>query len=297
MSLEYALGRDLSDNDSTTLLPGAITNVGEQKGDYHSKTVIIRGPLAALENLVPEQGTGHSTCRWVPDGYFVKTATLSSSDGEATITLSCIAPGTGDNASTTPAPTLIQYQILMSEVQMDLITHPNVAGDAAALNECLKWLASDEAQRFDGTDYYWIDEDGNKQPVSQSAAQKFCYAWSRGIRTYNNYYPVIEKQSFYTRVPGLTLGTGTSSLSVTGGTAIFSRAGKFDEPDIQISGYNNSGFFKSGDEYRSSGKGFMRSEQWTWTPDYADNNLKWIYDDTPAPNPGGNTGGVTGGQP
>lgn len=278
MALENVLGQDLSQNDSATGLPGAITGVGEQNGDANGYTVIVRGPVAALEGHVPAKGDGHSECGWVPSGYYVDTATLSTSEGEATITIRCLNPGT-DSQSAPIAPVLIEYQILMSEVQMDLVTHPTITANANALDECLKWLATDEAQRFDGTDYYWVDADGNQQLVNQQEAVDFCAAWMHGIRTYNRYYPIIEKQSTYTRIPGLTLGgTGESPISVTGGTARFSEnIGHFSTPDISLTGYASTGWFKSGDDYRSSGKVFVRSEQWTWTPDGSDSPYAWIY--------------------
>jgi hypothetical protein len=280
MALEHALGQDLSQNDSTTGKPGCITSVGEQKGDTYGYTVIVRGPLGALAGLVPAKGADHTACGWVPDGLYVDTATLKSSNGEATITLKCVDPG-GDTQQNPAAPTLIEYQILMSEVQMDLIAHPDITSSQTALDECIKWQATPEQNRRGSAGgqmgYQYLDENGDYQPVSQPAAEKFCYAWERGIHSYNRYYPVIEKKSYYRRVPGLTL-VGLKGQSPTGTIDQFSTAiGTFDEPDISLSGYASAGFFKSGDDYRSSGKGFMRSEQWTWTPDYDDENLTWIY--------------------
>lgn len=283
MALDFALGKDLSQNDQTTGLPGAVTAVGEQKGDSYGYTITVRGPLGALASHVPAQGDSHSECGWVPTGLYVKTAVLSSSNGEATITINCIDPG-GDTSQNPAAPTLIEYQILMSEVQMDLISHPDISGNATTLDECIKWLATPEQNRRGAAGgqmgYQYLDENGDYQPVSQPEAEKFCYAWERGIHSYNRYYPVIEKQSYYRRVPGLTL-VGLKGQSPTGTIDQFSTAiGTFDEPDISLSGYASAGFFKSGDDYRSSGKGFMRSEQWTWTPDYEDPNLNWIYGGT-----------------
>ena len=290
MALEYAAGQDLANNDSTTGEPGVITGVGETQADVVSQTVIVRGPLAVLKNRVPAQGTDHTACGWVPDGYWVKDATLSSNEGEGTITIHCVAPGT-DSAQSPASPTLITYQIEMVECQMDLITHPHITDNANALDECVKWLATDEAQRYDGGDYYWVDADGNQHPVNQQAALDFCAAWMHGIHTYNRYYPVINKESTYTRIPGLTMGTLTNKFSITGGQAAFSAAtGTFDTPDITLNGFASTGFFKSGDGYRHSGnKTFTRTEQWTWTPDGSDGPYAWIYaaPQTPANNGGG----------
>jgi hypothetical protein len=273
MALRYAIGRNLANNDPATGRPGAVTGGGVQNSDANVQTVIVRGPVGALESYVPLKGAGHATCPWVPDGFFVNTATLSISQGEATITITCIAPGT-DTQQSPLAPVTIQYQILMSEVQMDLVTHPDITANANALDECLKWLATDESQRFDGTDYYWVDAEGTKQPVNQEEAIRFCAAWMHGIHTYNVYYPIIEKQSTYTRVPGLSL----SGMNVTGGTAKFSPdIGKFSPPDISLQGYASTGWYKSGDDYRSAGRVFTRSEQWTWTPDGSDSAYAWIY--------------------
>ena len=112
-----------------------------------------------------------------------------------------------------------------------------------------------------------------------------------GIRTYNRYYPVIDKQSTYRRVPGLSM----NGASVSGGKAKFSEdIGTFSPPDIQLDGYAQTGFFKSGDEFRQSGKTFTRSEQWTWTPDGSDSEYAWIYTPVENNNNGGGAGGAAG---
>jgi hypothetical protein len=162
---------------------------------------------------------------------------------------------------------------------MDLITHPAVTANDAALNECIKWLATDEAERFDGSNFYWKDQSGVLQPVNLQAALNFCAAWVHGIHTYNRYYPVINKESTYTRIPGLTMGSLTNKFSITGGTAAFSAdVGKFNAPDISLTGYASTGYFKSGDSYRTSGnKTWTRTEQWTWTPDGSTSAYAWIY--------------------
>ena len=273
MALEFAYGRDLSQSDISTSLPGFVASVGEAKDTSVSQTVVVRGPYSALASHVPAQGTGHSGCSWVPDGYFVRRAILTASEGEATITIDCVAPG-GDSSQNPAAPTLIQYQILMSEVQLDLMTHPHITANASAVEECIKWLATDEAQRVVSGDYFYADEDGELQPVNQAEAEDFCAAWLHGIRSYNAYYPIIEKQSTYKRVPGLNM----SGLSVSGGTATFSsNIGAWNAPDISLSGYASTGWFKSGDDYRSQGKTFLRNEQWTWTPDGSNSDYSWIY--------------------
>ena len=282
MALSHALGRNLAVNDAGTGLPGVITGVGEQKSDTNTRTVIVRAPLAVLESRVPAKGASHAACGWVPENYFVSSARLSSSDGEGTITLECISPG-ADSQQAPIAPSLIQYQVLMSEVQTDLIAHPDITQNQSTLELCLKWLATEETRRIDDQgDYCWEDVDGSRQKIVGQAAVRFCDAWMHGIKTYNRYFPIIEKQSIYTRIPGLTLGGTQNSnpLSVTGGTATFSsfsQIGTFSAPDISLTGYPNTGWFKSGDDYRSSGKAFTRSEQWTWTPDGSDSEYAWIY--------------------
>ena len=280
MALSHAFGRNLAVNDAETGLPGVITGVGEQKADTNTRTVIVRAPLAAIESRVPPKGASHAVCGWVPERYFVSSARLSSSDGEGTITLECISPG--DDSQQAPiAPSLIQYQILMTEVQTDLIAHPAITQSPGSVELCLKWLATDEARRIDDQgDYCWEDVDGSSQKINDQAAVRYCNAWMHGIKTYNRYFPIIEKQSIYTRVPGLTLGgtQGSNPLSVTGGTAKFSAdIGTFSAPDISLDGYADTGWFKSGDDYRSSGRAFTRSEQWTWTPDGSSSNFAWIY--------------------
>ena len=192
MALEYAYGQNLSGGGGVA--PGVVSGVGKQQGDAYTQTVIVTGPLSVLENAVPAQGDDSTVCPWVPSGFFVRTARLTSQNGEGTITIECINPG-ADSAEIPASPILIQYQILMVEVQMDLDTHERITANPAAVDECLKWLATDEAQRYDGTSYYWVGPDGQSQVVSNPEAILFCKAWMHGIKTYNRYYPVIDKQS------------------------------------------------------------------------------------------------------
>ncbi len=279
MALEYAAGRNLSQNDSSTGLPGAITGVEHSEADVSTRTVIVRGPLSVLESRVPLQGASHTDCGWVPSGYLVDSATLTCADGEGTITIRCVAPGP-DGTETLASPTLIEYEIDMVECQMDLISHPAITSNDIALDECIKWLASDESLRYDDGDYYWIDADGVKQPVSQPEAQDFCAAWMHGIKTFNRYFPVISKESTFTRIPGLTIGALSNGFSITGGTAKFAAdIGTFSAPDISLEGFADTGYFKSGDSYKRAGKkSWTRVEQWTWTPDGSDSPFSWIYE-------------------
>lgn len=288
MALEYAYGQNLS--GGAGVAPGVVSGVGKQQGDAYTQTVIVTGPLSVLENAVPVQGDDSTVCPWVPNGFFVRTARLTSQNGEGTITIECINPG-ADSAQTPASPILIQYQILMVEVQMDLIAHEKITANPAAVDECLKWLATDEASRIDGETFVWEAANGESGTVSNPEAILFCKAWVHGIKTYNRYYPVIDKQSTYRRVPGLSM----NGASVSGGKAKFSAdIGKFSPPDIQLDGYAQTGFFKSGDEFRQSGKTFTRSEQWTWTPDGSDSEYAWIYTPVENNNNGGGAGGAAG---
>lgn len=290
MAYEHAVGKDLSQNDQTTGLPGAVTGGALSKGDIQTRTVIVRGPLSVLESKVPAQGADSTDCGWVPAGFLVLNATLTSSDGEGTITIECGAPGS-DSEESHASPTLITYEIDMVECQMDLVTHPKIVANDTALDECIKWLASDETQRYDNGNFFWIDADGVKQPVSQDEALAFCQAWMHGIRTFNRYYPVVTKESTYTRIPGLTMGALANRFSITGGKAKFAQdIGTFSYPDIQLDGFDKDGFFKSGDGYRTAGKkSWTRTEQWTWTPDGRESDFAWIY--TELASGSGNNGG------
>lgn len=288
MALEYAYGQNLAGGGGVAA--GVVSGVGKQLGDAYTQTVIVTGPLSVLENAVPAQGDGSTVCPWVPNGFFVHTARLTSQNGEGTITIECINPG-ADSAETPASPILIQYQILMVEVQMDLIAHEKITANPSAVDECLKWLATDEAARINGEIFVWEAANGERGMVSIPEAVLFCKAWVHGIRTYNRYYPVIDKQSTFRRVPGLSM----NGASVSGGKAKFSAdIGTFSPPDIQLDGYAQTGFFKSGDEYRQSGKTFTRSEQWTWTPDGSDSDYAWIYTPVENNNNGGGAGGAAG---
>ena len=101
-------------------------------------------------------------------------------------------------------------------------------------------------------------------------------AYEKGIETYVRHFPVIEKISYYKTLPGCSM----SGNSTTSGT-LSQFAGDIDKwsvPDVKLSGFENTGWFKSGDNYeQGNDRVWTRHEQWTWTPDGSSSDTGWIY--------------------
>lgn len=274
MSLVYKLGRNLS----TGTPAGVNTRVRKTNGDANTIVVTIEGPYSAIEDLVPVQGATNSDLSYVPSGCYVQSATLTGDQtGLGEITITCINPGTAESEDTGDV-TEITYRVEMAEEQTDLIAHPTIAASETTVAICLKWLATDDKNKINqqGNGYQYDEGDGETfTPISDANAIKFCQAWMHGIKTYNRYYPVIEKISISKRVPGLT----ASGAKITGGTADFSEdIGKWDSPDIDLQGYASTGYFKSKDSWQSlANRSWQRTEQWVWTPDGSDSQYGWIY--------------------
>ncbi len=236
-------------------------------------TVVVEGPYAELEVIVPDQGTGHAGCSFCPDGMYVESATLDpDGSGGGKLVISCLSIG-DDSQQNPAAPTRVTYTIEMVETQYELKDHPKLE---AGREEILKWLATDEKLRVFGQTYRYMGADGELNNVSTAAGKKFCAAYMHGIQNFVRYYPVVTKTSYYRRVPGLTL----DGLTVTGGAPAFSSViGTFSVPGITLSGYDNTGWFKTKDGWQQAGDlTWTRSEQWTWSPDGSNSDYAWIYD-------------------
>lgn len=237
-------------------------------------TVVVEGPYAALEPLVPIQGDGSEDCSFCPEGMYVESAALDpDGTGGGKLSIMCLAIG-NDSQQNPATPTRITYGIEMVETQYELKDHPKLEAGRA---EILKWLATDESLRTVGQAYRYMDADGELKAVVSAAGKKFCAAYMHGIQHFVRYYPVITKTSYYRRLPGLVI----DGLSVTGGTVAFAQGtGKFQNPGIQLTGFSSTGWFKSDMGAQQAGDlMWTLTERWTWTPDGSDSEYAWIYDD------------------
>ena len=66
----------------------------------------------------------------------------------------------------------------------------------------------------------------------------YIHAYNIGIETYNDYYPVIQKISYYKRLPGV----GMSGKSVTTGkvTQFSNNIGKWNTPGVTLYGFGEA---------------------------------------------------------
>lgn len=276
MALTYKLGKNLA----TGTPKGVQTGLGKRRGDTDAIVVTIEGPLAAIEDLVPPQGATHSDFDYIPTGCYVQNASLSSDGrGGGTITINCVDPG-ADSSQTPATPTKITYRLTMAEEQTDLIAHPVITASTTVVSICLAWLATDDSKKVDGNgNYQYVETDGTTYtPITDQTAIKFCAAWMHGIRTFNRYFPVVEKISTYKRVPGLSL-TGATITGGTVSTANFGgNIGTWNAPAITLSGFASTGFFKSKYDWTQNAKSsWTLTEQWVWTPDGSASAYGWIY--------------------
>ena len=236
-------------------------------GEKEGLVVIVKGEYALLPTFNPKTV--------VPQGYTIlRKLTTSDGDGMGTMRIQCI--DYGDDSTSAPAtPYRITYQIEMAEVVTPLECHHKITGNAA--KEVRKWLATDEAHRFDSSgDPQYLQADGSYKQMDEQTAKDFVAAYMAGITTYNRYFPVINQISWYRRVPGLTLDA--DKQCVTGGSPAFSVAGTFNTPPIALSGYASTGWFASKDSWQQhESKVWQRVRQWTWTPDGSTGTHKWIY--------------------
>lgn len=281
MALTYKLGKNLA----TATLKGVQTGLGKSKGDTDALVITIEGPLAALENLVPAQGATNSDLAYIPAGCYVQSSRLSSDGrGGGSLTINCVEPGS-DTEQAPATPTQITYRLTMAEEQTDLIAHPDITASDTVVRICLAWLATDDSKKVDENgNYQYVESDGTTyMPVTDTTAIKFCKAWMHGIKTFNRYFPVVEKISTYKRVPGLSL-TGAKITSGTVSSANFGdNIGTWNTPAITLSGFASTGFFKAKYDWTQNAKSsWTLTEQWAWTPDGSDSEYGWIYQNSNA---------------
>lgn len=250
--LEHVLGED-----------GAIEcNETTLGGDKYVKIIKLCGPVADLESV--------TLADWCPEGYYVESSTLTpDGDGLGTLEIRCVeCPGIDDTKI------LTTYRVEMTEVALDLIQHPDLKGNFAAR----AWLETDEAKRYDEVEdkFYYADKDGNLVEIKSEdlAAIRFCRAYMAGIRTFNRYYPVIERVSLYKKPKGMS-GSGFGTFT---GNPEFSSCGSFEAPPLELTGYAQTNWFKSKDSWaQSSDRTWTRTEQWTYTPEGSTGAYSWIY--------------------
>lgn len=279
MALTYKLGKNLA----TGTPKGVQTGLGKRRGDTDSLVITIEGPQATMEDLVPAQGATHSDFDYIPTGCYVQSASLASDGrGKGTITINCVDPG-ADSPQTPATPTKITYRLTMAEEQTDLIAHPVITANATVVRDCLAWLATDDSKKVDENGgYQYVEADGTTYtPITDATAIKFCDAWMHGIKTFNRYFPVVEKISTYKRVPGLSL-TGATITGGTVSTANFGgNIGTWNAPPITLAGFDSTGFFKSKYDWTQDAKSSWNlTEQWVWSPDGSESAYGWIYEDT-----------------
>lgn len=273
MALTYKLGKDLASGTPK----GVQTGLGKRRGETDAIIVTIEGPQEAMESLVPAQGATHDDFSYIPEGCYVQNATLASDGrGKGTITINCVDPGS-DSEQVPTTPTKITYRITMTEEQTDLIAHPVITASPTAVRICLAWLATDDTKKIkENGEYQYVEADGTTYTsITDETAIKFCDAWMHGIKTFNRYFPVVEKISTYKRVPGLSL----SGAKITGGSVNFGGyIGTWNAPAITLSGFPSTGFFKSKYDWTQNAKSsWTLTEQWVWTPDGSDSKYGWIY--------------------
>lgn len=280
MALTYKLGKNLA----TATLKGVQTGLGKRRGDTDAFVITIEGPVAALEDLVPAQGATHADFAYIPEDCYVQSSSFSSDRGKGIITINCVDPG-ADSEQTPATPTKITYRLTMAEEQTDLIAHPVITASTTVVRICLAWLATDDSKKVDENgNYQYVESDGTTYtPISDTTAIKFCDAWMHGIKTFNRYFPVVEKISTYKRVPGLTL----TGATITGGTVSAANfggnIGTWNTPAITLSGFASTGFFKSKYDWTQNAKSsWTLNEQWAWTPDGSASAYGWIYQDSNA---------------
>ena len=244
--------------------PGAQkTGTSITTSDKRSAVVTVEGPIDALKAANPAD--------YVPAGYTLDTSNVTpNGNGLGKLTINCVRYE--DGASFSALRTT--FSIDMQEVQYDLEDHPSIKD---VRNIVLMWLATDESKRVDGDNYMYMDKDGALQKVTGNAAIRFCAAYMAGIKTFNRYFPVIEKISTWSNPPGLS----RSGKSFTGGTPMFSsNAGKFDSPPISLNGYPATNWFKSHDKWvENENKTWTHTEQWTYTPESSSGDHAWIYNE------------------
>ena len=236
-----------------------------QTADKRSATVTIEGPIAALKAALPES--------FVPAGFTLNTSSLTpNGNGLARLTVNSVkyeGDGSGGSGFSAIRETI---RVEPQEAQYDLEDHPHLA---PARDIILKWLATDESKRVDGNSYKYMDASGALNPVVDDLALKFCKSYMAGIKTFNRYYPVVEKISIWSNPPGIS----RFGRSFRSGSPTFSSGlGKYNDPPITLNGFGSGHWFKSKDGWvENENTTWTRTEQWTYTPESSSGDNAWIY--------------------
>lgn len=247
--------------------PGPIVTGNEKTtGDRNTSSVIVEGRSVDIEKI-------RDFSEFVPRGCrFVGSRKSDTGNGFSKLV---VTYENEDDSYDDSKPTYVTFKITMEEVTKDLKMHPSVVSDRVTIE---RWLATDPQKRIDDNgDPQWVDDTGNAHKINdRTGAWKYCDAYMRGIEHYVVHYPVIEKISHYKTIPGCQTYEG----KITGGSANFSDdIDHWSSPGISLKGYDKGGWLKSFDSYeQNGGKTFVRTEQWTYTPNGPNSPTGWIYD-------------------
>ena len=252
---------------SSDAVTTGISKTGGSNKD--SSIVTVEGPVSVLELITDFDSLA-------PDGMTVEDHDLKpNGDGFGTLIVRCVNYGSGEIRTT---PTRTTWRISMQEVQTNLKDHPHFDGNDAR-KKIEMWLATDPDKRYDARgNPQCVKSNGEIEPLTAPATD-YVNAYNKGIETYVRHFPVLEKISYYKTLPGCSMnGNSTTSGTVS---QFSSDIDKWNVPDVNLSGYEDTGWVKSGDNYEQGNDlVWTRIEQWTWTPDGSDSDLGWIYDDS-----------------
>lgn len=241
----------------------------KSSGDNQTCTVNIDGFTPVLKNVDPNA--------YVPIGFKLKTSQLTTNNnGTGHLSVVCTPELDESDGSKDQNVVRTTYTITMAEVQTELKNHPSIS--LAGRVEIASWLATEAARRYNSSGKpQYVASNGNDCTVNDGTALKFIAAYEAGIETYNRYFPIVRKISYCKACPGLKKTEGEDG-SVSGGKVTFSIAGKFSPPDIELTGYDRTGWFKGGDEWQQSeSRLWTHTEEWTWTPEGSGSEHAWIY--------------------
>lgn len=163
-----------------------VTGEVSHVADKSSTVVTVEGLYSALKSADPED--------YVPDGYTLESSTCSpSGNGLGKLTVNCLKYDSGSASSFTPVRTT--FRVDMAEVQYDLEDHPKLAN---VRDKVLAWLATDESERVKDDKFYYHDAESDEAlEITEEPAKMFCAAYMAGIKTFNRYFPVVEKISVW----------------------------------------------------------------------------------------------------
>lgn len=240
------------------------TGSSTSKSDKEATIVTVEGELTQLRQQDPDA--------FCPAGMVVEgTSVDPTGGGHGKLTIRCVNYGSGDVSTT---PTRVTWRIAMAEVQTDLARHPHFGAEPR--RQIYAWLATEESKRYNnqGKPQY-VDGEGVAHPLTAPATD-YCTAYAKGIESYVRHFPVLEKISYYKTLPGCSM---TKNSTMSGTVSQFSDdLDTWSVPDVKLSGFANTGWLKSGDNYEQGNDlVWTRTEQWTWTPEGSDSDTKWIY--------------------